>query len=113
MPHNTRSPIKDGEKAGAIRRAVMLGSIVAIGTPALVLAQTRPSAHVPATPSSSHPQRSAYAMPMITTPDGTRLYYKDWGAGRPVLFSHGWPLNGDVWDEQMVFLGSVRSALEW
>jgi non-heme chloroperoxidase len=106
MPHNTRSPIKDGEKAGAIRRAVMLGSIVAIGTPALVLAQTRPSAHVPATPSSSHPQRSAYAMPMITTPDGTRLYYKDWGAGRPVLFSHGWPLNGDVWDEQMVFLGS-------
>ncbi|WP_376100832.1 alpha/beta fold hydrolase (plasmid) [Roseomonas sp. CCTCC AB2023176] len=45
-------------------------------------------------------------MPLITTRDGTRLYYKDWGSGRPVLFSHGWPLNADAWDEQMVFLGS-------
>ncbi|MGH7461324.1 MAG: alpha/beta fold hydrolase [Longimicrobiales bacterium] len=38
--------------------------------------------------------------------DNSGLYYKDWGSGQPVVFSHGWPLNGDAWDEQMFFLSS-------
>ena len=42
----------------------------------------------------------------ITTADDTRLYYKDWGAGQPVVFSHGWPLNGDAWDDQMLLLAA-------
>ena len=42
----------------------------------------------------------------ITTSDGTQIYYKDWGTGRPVVFSHGWPLSADAWDDQMVFLAS-------
>ncbi|PFG42064.1 non-heme chloroperoxidase [Isoptericola jiangsuensis] len=40
-------------------------------------------------------------MPFLTTPDGTDLFYKDWGTGSPVVFSHGWPLNADAWDRQM------------
>ena len=40
----------------------------------------------------------------FTVSDGTRLYYKDWGTGQPVVFSHGWPLSADAWDDQMIFL---------
>ena len=43
-------------------------------------------------------------MPYITTLDGTEIYYKDWGTGQPVVFSHGWPLSSDAWDDQMLFL---------
>ncbi len=43
-------------------------------------------------------------MSTITTKDGTEIYYKDWGEGPAVTFSHGWPLNSDAWDGQMLFL---------
>ena len=65
-------------------------------------------------------------MPFVTTSDGTEIFYKDWGSGRPVVFSHGWPLNSDSWEGQMLFLaehgyrcvahdrrGHGRSAQVW
>src|SRR5258705_5461685 len=44
-------------------------------------------------------------MATITAKDGTRIYYKDWGKGQPMVFSHGWPLPADDWDSQMLFFG--------
>ncbi len=45
-------------------------------------------------------------MSSVTAKDGTRIYYKDWGTGQPLVFSHGWPLNADSWDEQLVHFAS-------
>ena len=45
-------------------------------------------------------------MPTITTKDGIQIYYKDWGEGPPLVFSHGWPLSADAWEDQMIFLAA-------
>ncbi len=42
-------------------------------------------------------------MPTVTTKDGVEIYYRDWGSGQPIVFSHGWPLTADDWDAQMLF----------
>jgi non-heme chloroperoxidase len=61
-------------------------------------------------------------MGTITTKDGTEIYYKDWGSGQPITFSHGWPLSADAWESQMFFLaaqgyrcsrGHGRSSQPW
>src|SRR5690348_17564559 len=44
-------------------------------------------------------------MPTITVKDGTQIFYTDWGKGQPIVFSHGWPLSGEDWENQMLFFG--------
>jgi non-heme chloroperoxidase len=70
------------------------------------------SAKGPGSPPSGAPlaritdqSKGRYLMGSITTQDGTQLYYKDWGSGQPIVFSHGWPLSADAWADQMFYLG--------
>ena len=83
------------------RRHLLLGSVAtlaSIGTPAAVLAAQKAGA----TKTGPMAKRNANT---LTTSDGTQIYYKDWGSGRPVVFSHGWPLSADAWEAQMLYLG--------
>jgi non-heme chloroperoxidase len=75
--------------------------------------QTQPVALTPALPQRARVVNIAppaiegsATMPFVTAKDGSNIFYKDWGSGRPIVFSHGWPLNADAWDAQMLFLGS-------
>ena len=84
---------------GPSRRTLMIGSVAAAS--ALTAAAEAKDASRPVVPSSG-----VRSVSTIRTRDGTEIYYKDWGEGPPVLFSHGWPLNADVWDDQMMFMAS-------
>jgi non-heme chloroperoxidase len=86
------------------RRKVLLGGVAA--TTALVLPGCATGGRQPNDEYFNPSLHERRHMGTITVKDGTHIFYKDWGAGRPVVFSHGWPLSGDAWDDQMLFLAS-------
>ena len=87
------------------RRDLLLNSVAvatSIGLPAAAIAADKTPVSKPAAPGYVHGKQTANT---VTTKDGTQIYYKDWGTGRPIVFSHGWPLTADAWEAQMVYLG--------
>ena len=82
------------------RRQLLLAGGAAAAAAALALPGCAAGGLFP----SSHPlSKGNQPMPTITTKDGTQIYYKDWGTGQPIVFSHGWPLSADDWDIQMLY----------
>jgi non-heme chloroperoxidase len=98
---NDQHTTNDGSNSSLTRREVLVG-----GTAMMTGIALSGLAHAsqPLTASASQqPKPGELHMSTITVKDGTTIYYKDWGKGPVVTFSHGWPLNSDAWDPQMLF----------
>jgi non-heme chloroperoxidase len=88
------------------RRSIMFGGLVAASASVPLGSAATATEPKDASRPARSPTKGVRRVNTVTTGDGTEIYYKDWGNGPPVVFSHGWPLNADVWDEQMMFMAA-------
>jgi non-heme chloroperoxidase len=87
--------------AGLPRREFLMGGIATSTT--MVLSASSTSDALAAQSHGKHLSKENLKMNTVTTKDGTKIFYKDWGSGQPIVFHHGWPLSADDWDTQLMF----------
>lgn len=97
--------VQHSHEVNSDRRQLMLSS-VALATGAVLASPTQAANTSSSAAASKHNEARNQSVATFTTSDGVQIYYKDWGKGPVVVFSHGWPLNADSWESQMYFLAA-------
>src|ERR1700678_195075 len=93
----------DASRPTLSRRDMLAGAAGALAASAVNSPVLAAGSKAWAAPNKPTQSAGAKTMSSIRTKDGTEIYYKDWGAGQPIVFHHGWPLSADDWDTQMLF----------